>query len=236
VIFENLSSNGNINRWINESYRECRASYPLPKRGRVAFDIGANVGGFCIHAHKNFDKIYAFEPMVKNYNVLCDIIEKLRINNVEAFNTAVYSEDNKSLPLRIYAGNHTKDITCADFEDDNTRGIGQQCETISLKSAMDSLGLSKLDYLKLDCEGSEYSILENFYDYDRVSWICMEIHGFYGLERKNNLLEMLQKHYYLVDVNTVKGFFSLDEIMKNETVNNFELLHNILLVNRNLKI
>jgi len=47
---------------------------------------------------------------------------------------------------------------------------------------------------------------------------------------------MLQKHYYLVDVNTVKGFFSLDEIMKNETVNNFELLHNILLVNRNLKI
>ena len=95
--FDNISSNEKINKWINQSYQECKASYPLPERGRIAFDIGANVGGFCIHAHKNFDKIFAFEPMVENYKILHQTIETLGIKNVEIFNTAVYSESNKTL-------------------------------------------------------------------------------------------------------------------------------------------
>ena len=233
MIFENLSSSKNINQWINKSYQECRASYPLPEKGRIAFDIGANVGGFCIHAHKNFDKIFAFEPMVENYNILCKTMETLGIKNVEIFNTAVYSESNKTLPLKVYGESHTKDITCADFVNKDVTDIGQQCETISLKDAMSALSIGEIDYLKLDCEGSEYQILENFNDYDKVSWICMEIHDFYGYGRKKNLLKMLEKFYYLTDINK-KGSFSIDQIIHNHLGGNFENLHNIMLINRNL--
>jgi len=235
-MFDNLSSNEKINQWIKESYAECKASYPLPTRGRIAFDIGANVGGFCIHAHKTFDKIYAFEPLIENYNILCKVIESLGIKNVEVFNTAVYSESNKILPLRVYDEDHTKDVTCADFNSEKTKAIGQQCETISLKDAIESLGIDKIDYLKLDCEGSEYEILENFYDYDKISLICMEIHGFYGDERKNNLIKMLQRFYHVTDLNRLKsGEWTLKDVIessKESNINGFKETYNILMINK----
>ena len=251
--FDNLSSSKRINQWINESYQECKASYPLPEKGKIAFDIGANVGGFCIHAHKSFDKIFAFEPMIENYNILCQTIETLGIKNVEIYNTAVYSESNKTLPLRVYGGSHTKDITCAEgllpFKvGSKIVEVGQQCETISLKDAMDALGINQLDYLKLDCEGSEYAILENHDNYDNIKWICMEIHQLYGYDRKKKLLNMLEKFYYLTDINSlamsVQNFlrdinkseeYSVDDVIKNHKVDNIKTLHNVLLINRNLK-
>jgi FkbM family methyltransferase len=234
MIFDNISSNEKINKWINESYQECKASYPVPEKGGIAFDIGANVGGFCIHAHKKFDKIFAFEPMIENYNILCQTIETLGIKNVEIYNTAVYSESNKTLPLRVYGGSHTKDVTCADFINENIKEIDQQCETISLKDAMGALGLDQLDYLKLDCEGSEYAILENFNDYDKIGWICMEIHSFYGTERKNDLLSRLHKHFHFADIQRSGRFKIKDLFMNIENIESLENLHNLLLINRNI--
>jgi FkbM family methyltransferase len=237
--FDNISTKEKINHWIKESIIECKTSYPLLEtRGSVAFDIGANVGGFCVHAHKNFDKIYAFEPVIENYNILCQVLDHMSIKNVEVFNTAVYSESNKVLPLKVYNGNHTKDVTCADFENGDTKYIGQQCETISLKDAILALNLEKIDYLKLDCEGSEYAILENFNDYDKIDVICMEIHQFYGLERKNNLLKMLRNFYHLTDINK-KGshVFATDITEEKENVNNVdkcEKYDNIFMINKNL--
>ena len=230
--FDNISSNEKINKWINQSYQECKASYPLPERGRIAVDIGANVGGFCIHAHKNFDKIFAFEPMVENYKILHQTIETLGIKNVEIFNTAVYSESNKTLPLRVYGGDHTKDITCADFVNENTKEIDQQCETISLKDAMTALGLNGIDYLKLDCEGSEYEILENFNHYGNISWICMEIHDFYGTDRKENLLKILEKSHYIIDIKK-SGRFTVDELIESaKPSSDYIKCNNLLCINR----
>jgi len=246
VKFDNISSNEKINEWINKSYQECRASYPLPERGRFAFDIGANVGGFCIHAHKNFDKIFAFEPMLENYNILCKTIETLGIKNVEIFNTAVYSESNRILPLGVYEYNsdkiHSRDvsivnnsgnISCVENSKKNLIEIDQQCETISIKDAMNALSVDKIDYLKLDCEGSEYPILENFNDYDKISWICMEIHKIYGNKRKEKLLKMMQKFYYLTDINKA-GHFSIKDVIDNQLDNNFEKYDNVLMINKNL--
>lgn len=240
MTFDNLSSGKNINKWINKSYEECKASYPLPIKGRIAFDIGANVGGFCISAHKNFDKIFAFEPVLENYNILCQVLEQMNIRNVEAYNTAVFSESGLQLPMKVWAGNEKNnilisgDVTCIDTSVGNFKNIDQVCETISLKDAMSTLGLNQLDYLKLDCEGSEYQILENFNDYNNISWICMEIHDYYGYNRKKELLKMLEKFYYLTDASK-SGYISVSDISQNQIVDNFKNLHNVLLINRNIK-
>ena len=238
MIFDNISSNEKINKWINESYRECRSSYPLPLNGKVAVDIGANVGGFCIHAHKSFDKIYAFEPLLENYNIANQVLKTLNIDNVDLYNTAIFSETGKTMP--IYANSKTKisgdaSIITGDFTNEFVDS-GQVCETMSLKDAMISLGLNKISYLKLDCEGSEYAILENFNDYDKIDWICMEIHGFYGAERKNDLLSKLHKHFHFADIQRV-GYFTINDVIMNvENIESLENLHNLLLINRNLKI
>ena len=233
--FDNLSSSKRINKWINESYRECRASYPIPTKGRIAFDIGANVGGFCIHAHKNFDRIYAFEPLIQNYSVTKEVLKSLKINNVDLFNTAIFSESGKI--MKMYSGNDScisGDVTLVlDGINKEQKDSGQTCETISLKDAMESLGVEKIDYLKMDCEGSEYEILENFYDYHKIDLICMEIHQLYGYDRKKKLLKMLENFYYLTDINKC-GEISVNDAIQNQVVDNFENLQNVLLINRNL--
>lgn len=234
--FSNFSSEQEIKKWINESYKECKASYPVPTKGKVAFDIGANVGGFCIHAHKNFDRIYAFEPLVENYNVAEQVLKKLKINNVDLFNTAIFSESGKVMKIYSNSDSHISgDVTLvSDGAIKEQHDSGQNCETISLKDAMISLGIDTIDYLKLDCEGSEYEILESFHDYDRIAYICMEIHGVYNNERRMRLLNKLNQHYHIVDINA-RGTFTVEQLLKKaKPVEEYIDYTNILCINRNL--
>ena len=75
----------------------------------------------------------------------------------------------------------------------------------------------------------------------------MEIHQFYGYDRKKKLLKMLEKFYYLTDINSLamsgQNFlrdinkfdeYSVDDVIQNQIVDNFENLHNVLLTNRNI--
>ena len=49
--------------------------------------------------------------------------------------------------------------------------------TVTLETLMEQHGLSWIDVLKLDCEGSEFSILENTASLDRIGAIVGEYHG-----------------------------------------------------------
>ena len=61
----------------------------------------------------------------------------------------------------------------------------------------------------------------------------MEIHQFYGYDRKKKLLKMLENFYYLTDINKY-GEYSVNDIIQNQIVDNFQNLHNVLLINRNM--
>jgi len=236
--FANFSSEEAIQKWVFESYEECKASYPIPVKSGIAFDVGANIGGFCIHAHSHFDRIYAFEPLAQNYNIAASVLEQMEIKNVVLYNTAIYSESGKT--MTIYANSETPlsgDVTIVpDGVQKEKYNSGQSCETISLKDAMNTLGLEKINYLKLDCEGSEYEILESFDEYDRIDWICMEIHGVYDDERRMNLLKKLRKHYYLIDCG-LNGRYTIRELLEIEgtkPTSHYINHTNLLCINRNL--
>jgi|6_EtaG_2_1085325.scaffolds.fasta_scaffold07664_3 FkbM family methyltransferase len=204
--FKNLSSNEEANKWVASSIAESESSYFMPKSyllGSVAVDIGANVGGFCANAHNWFDTIYAFEPLRENYLVLEQVLKQLNISNVEIYNNAIYSESNKELILKNNKSNISGDVTCIQTEElcdihrDDFVDLEQKCETISLDDVFNRLEIDVIDYLKMDCEGSEYEILENFSDFDKIYLMVIEIHGYYGEKRKTDLLRMLSEHFYM---------------------------------------
>jgi len=200
VIFKNLSSKEEMNKWIKESTAECKVTYFMPasyEKYPVAVDIGANVGGFCINAHNKFDKIYAFEPLIENYVVLEQVIKQFKLNNVEIFHNAVYSEGGKKLILKSHKNNISGNVTCIDTEDDDFVDLKQACETVTLDDIFKILNIDKINYLKMDCEGSEYDILENFSNFDKICLMGIEIHSHYGEERRTNLLQKLSEHYHL---------------------------------------
>ena len=64
----------------------------------------------------------------------------------------------------------------------------------------------------------------------------MEIHGFYGDERKNNLIKMLQRFYHVTDLNRLEsGEWALKDVIessKESNINGFKETYNILMINK----
>ena len=202
MLFDNLKNMESRKKWIQNSVKECKSSYPLPeelyngKKAKIAVDIGANVGGFCIPNAEYFENIYAFEPFHYNCKVIEEVINSnpLFKKTIRLYQNAVYSESGKILDLMAPNLNCSGDITCIK-DGDKSKKIGFKCSTISLNDIFNILPTDKIDYLKVDCEGSEYEIFENFNDYDKIDVICLEIHGNTGLERKKDLVKEISKHY-----------------------------------------
>ena len=140
-------------------------------------DVGAHIGLFALYASqycKN-GKIYCFEPIKENYNLL---LENIRINknkNIIAYNQAV---TKKSSIVKIFL-NKDESGHSMFIENKNFRNINSK----SLSDIFAENNIEKCNFLKLDCEGTEYEIIESV---------------------KSELLEKIQKtviEYHMADTN-----------------------------------
>lgn len=126
-------------------------------------DIGANVGyfSFQILSKKPLAKIFAFEPMPVNATVFeGNVALNPSLNKqVQIFQKAVTG--NFTGDIDIYFDNEKDNTVIAsvinDFSYDNK--VTTQVKSITLSSIISENNISKIDLLKLDCEGSEYPIL-----------------------------------------------------------------------------
>jgi hypothetical protein len=115
------------------------------KHKRTALDIGANVGLWSRDLVKNFEQVIAFEPVA--------MFRECLQRNVTASNFAVQSvalgDSEGQVHMIITEGNtgHT-------HVDPTSRGG----DTTIIR--LDSLELTNIDYIKIDCEGFEYRVLQ----------------------------------------------------------------------------
>jgi len=154
--------------------------------GEVVVDIGANIGTFSLYAATvcGASRVISFEPFPDNYRVLSNNIQRNELRNVTCVNQAVAG--NRGLrTLRLDAtdsGSHSLLIGSVE------RGFEVEC--CMLDDVFERFGLTKIDYLKMDCEGAEYEVLENAIPkLQRIGRISMETHD--TPERKAEDLEAL---------------------------------------------
>jgi len=209
--FTNLTDENVIDS-LEELVKECWASYPLPvpDRGQIwpiAVDIGANIGAFSIYANALFHKIYAFEPFERHCKIIRNFCELMSIDNVEVFQKAVTGHSGVEVQLRAEKENYSGNITCADFESEDFSNLDESCETVSLDDIFDLIKVDRINYLKIDCEGSEYEIFKNFNSYDKIDFIAMELHDFYGFECKRKLIEEIHRTHHIIDFEAVSNDF-----------------------------
>jgi FkbM family methyltransferase len=124
----------------------------------IVIDIGAHIGYFSIYSSQKAKngKIFAFEPYNESYEMLIKNLRINHINNVIVQNLGVTKKSGMdSLYLRKnYAiGNSMYKNTKSDSKID--------IKTISLQDIIKNNNIQKIDFLKLDCEGTEYEILLN---------------------------------------------------------------------------
>ena len=156
----------------------------LAKESPVIIDIGSNVGYFSLFMFYRFPKatIYGFEPLPYCFNTL-----KQYKDQYPRFNWHIYQlgVSDKEGSFEIYSDSPDGFSTTASmFLKDKPYKIVMR--TKPLPDVVQENNISRIDFLKLDCEGAEYSILYNLPDdvWQKISCVSMESHALEG-EREN---------------------------------------------------
>ncbi|MEM3171086.1 MAG: FkbM family methyltransferase [Candidatus Hadarchaeales archaeon] len=131
--------------------------YFEPEKGDVVVDCGANVGMFSLKAAKKVGKdglVIALEPEKANVNLLRRNVEANGLDNVIIVQKAVSNRRGK---IRLYLspespGSHT--IIKRE------KGHFEIVEVDTLDNILSEIGVTKVDFLKIDVEGAEKEVLE----------------------------------------------------------------------------
>ncbi|MEM4397117.1 MAG: FkbM family methyltransferase [Candidatus Woesearchaeota archaeon] len=148
----------------------------------LVIDIGAHIGVFSLFASTyTKNKIFSFEPLPENFDLLKENVEFNKKNNIRIFNLGVCGKKGKRYIF---------------YDDSNTGGHSLfkksskkfLIKCITLDEIFDNFKIERCDFLKIDCEGCEYEII--FYSkkntLKKISKISMEIHQV----RKNKIIKL----------------------------------------------
>lgn len=159
----------------------------------VIVDIGANVGIISFYFAKRFPnaKIYAYEPHPINYANLVKGIEANGLTNVFPFNKAVL--DDSDSEIEIYLNRENSGASSVFYPTEDSAFV----DTITLEEIVTEHQIKKIDFLKIDCEGSEFEILENseilYTDNLPIQRMFVEIHAFRESEGEKSISLLLKK-------------------------------------------
>lgn len=134
--------------------------YPeLSTKDPVIFDIGANTGFFAIRMKQLYPSsvIYCFEPFPSNFKQLSTNIELSNFKDVNLLPIGVGGASRKE-KLFIHK-NNIGGHSIIQSETNNDQFV--EIELISLKQIFKNQGISRCDFLKMDCEGAEGEIIKS---------------------------------------------------------------------------
>jgi FkbM family methyltransferase len=146
--------------WITRSLKlygewsqgECDLYARIVKPGDTVVEVGSNIGTHTVPlAQLAGDKgtVIAFEPLEENFNLLMQNTLSVRTQTQRIKQALGNGEDGHF----IRTGNHT--TSGSEFNG------GQRFDDFLEKQrALDGWALKRLDFMKLDCEGSELSVLK----------------------------------------------------------------------------
>jgi FkbM family methyltransferase len=130
--------------------------------GMVVADAGANEGLYTLFAAKRVgDKgsVLAFEPSARELSRLRSNIERNSLNNVNVFPVAL-GEAEDLATFRVSTESHSGQNTLGEFI---YEGVGLSSEVLTTVRPLDSVlaenHIARLDFLKVDVEGSETRLL-----------------------------------------------------------------------------
>lgn len=238
IITDEFKNSKTLNDYLEHSKKECISTYPLQDFSKIitgfkmntCVDIGSNVGVFSMMASKFFNNIYGFEPSYLSEFLSKNLLNMHSISNVRIFNLAVTDKTGDILLLKSVASpdgtrlsrDNTLVINPGNVKEYN---LTEPCMTISLKDIFTIIDTDFIDYLKIDAEGSEYSILME-QDLSNIGILVGEIHGIpnYNFEElKSDLFNYLSNFFFIYAIE--HNFIALNhKFCTEENLENFKKL------------
>jgi len=196
--------------WLRQIYSP--PGYEI-QRDDTVIDIGANIGVFATYAATRSPDVtvHAYEPFPGNAQWLCQNIERSKLNNVRVHKQAVGAASG----VRHLQVNSDDWIMHSLFGEGTARQRGLPVECVSFDEVMNAEAIMRCDLLKIDCEGSEYEILErcSAETLGRVRRIVGEFHEGPDIEGTGEqLCRFLESRSFQIDQfkrqNATSGVFS----------------------------
>lgn len=134
----------------------------LLKKGMTCLDIGANIGYYVLLESKivgDNGKILAVEPSPENFSFLKKNIELQNSTNIKAYNFAA-GDTEGNLDFLIYENASNSGMIIPKGTQPKWPGKIIQVPVKKIDNFLDELGITKIDFLRMDVEGYEYHIFE----------------------------------------------------------------------------
>jgi FkbM family methyltransferase len=165
---------------VRDEYKLYSRTKPDPL---VFIDIGAHAGSFAVLTKFLYpqSRVYCFEPNP----LILPILKK----NVEPLGIVVYPfaiSENQLSWLSVPSRELGPDMgaSCVIKEDNQARNRkSYKIDSISINDAINLTGEKEIGYIKMDCEGSEWDIIDNISqdNINKLHYIIGEWHNGFGV-------------------------------------------------------
>lgn len=151
------------------------------KERDVVIDIGGNIGMVSIYLAKKYPflKIYAFEPVIQNYQ---NFFKNIELNNIDkniikVFNFVI-TKDGRDVTTNSPSFNSGAS-NIYNYYGGDIANIVPNIKSITFDDIFTNNNISKCKLLKIDCEGAEYEILynANIENLKNCEYMRAEFHG-----------------------------------------------------------
>jgi FkbM family methyltransferase len=172
-------------------------NYFVPEilKNGVAVDIGGNTGQFALKYKDFFKQIHIYEPQKECYAIINKNIEDL--SNITVYDEAVFHTSNKYVNLMSHRSFDSGSVAIQDdiinVKEWTEQIVDFQCKTISLEDILERIG-GRVDYMKVDCENSEYHLLLNK-DLRNIRYLGIELHWQMGKENFDRLVSYILRYF-----------------------------------------
>jgi FkbM family methyltransferase len=172
-------------------------------------DVGGNIGTFALLAAERArrGRVITIEPVAENFALVQQNIAQNGLTNITPIRAAVLDRPGE-IAIRLHpeatrTGTHSvQEFWLAQAQSDRSEVV----PVVTLPAVFDEHKIERCDFLKLDCEGPEYTILSNLPReyFRRIRQIVREYHcGTTETQAKraqaDALVEHLEKAGYRID-------------------------------------
>lgn len=161
--------------------------------GDIVVDIGGNVGIFSVFAsQKGAQSLYTYEPFPENVKLIKYNLKNNKYHHAKVFQQAVSDKVSKA---KLYLGHHNAGHLL--FNRNNVGVLKKfiSVPTTTLSEIVKQNKLPRIDFLKIDCEGSEGAIVKSTPAsiWKKVKQVSMEYHDNVSILNHTQIEEHLQR-------------------------------------------
>jgi FkbM family methyltransferase len=193
----------------------------------IIFDIGACEGESSIQYSRLFPKakIYAFEPLPANIQLIRDNFKKYNIENATYLNKALSSQ-NGHAEFYVSSGQPENVLeTDWDFGNKSSSLLAPekdlekfgflhfdkkiQVETLTLKTFCNSNNIKSIDFIHMDVQGAELMVLEGAGDFIasvKAIWLeVSKLHFYKDQPLENDIRDFMASNNFILIKNELNG-------------------------------